>query len=162
MEGNFTIILNDGKITKLSKKAADLSEMLKGMKIIPEEEQIPLETDSNTFEKIKEYLEHFDGNSPPEIQKPLKSTDMKNNTDEWSANFVDKLTIKELANLISASHLIHINSLLNLCCAKLVSLCKGKSEEEIFKTFGVPENYFAPEKKEKIKENNKWIEGIFQ
>ena len=162
MEGNFTILLNDGKITKLSKKAADLSEMLKGMKIIPEEEQIPLETDSNTFEKIKEYLEHFDGNSPPEIQKPLKSTDMKNNTDEWSANFVDKLTIKELANLISASHLIHINSLLNLCCAKLVSLCKGKSEEEIFKTFGVPENYFAPEKKEKIKENNKWIEGIFQ
>ena len=162
MEGNFTIILNDGKITKLSKKAADLSEMLKGMKIIREEEQIPLETDSNTFEKIKEYLEHFDGNSPPEIQKPLKSTDMKNNTDEWSANFVDKLTIKELANVISASHLIHINSLLNLCCAKLVSLCKGKSEEEIFKTFGVPENYFAPEKKEKIKENNKWIEGIFQ
>ena len=162
MEGNFTILLNDGKITKLSKKAADLSEMLKGMKIIREEEQIPLETDSNTFEKIKEYLEHFDGNSPPEIQKPLKSTDMKNNTDEWSANFVDKLTIKELANLISASHLIHINSLLNLCCAKLVSLCKGKSEEEIFKTFGVPENYFAPEKKEKIKENNKWIEGIFQ
>ena len=63
MEGNFTIILNDGKITKLSKKAADLSEMLKGMKIIAEEQQIPLETDSNTFEKIKEYLEHFDGNS---------------------------------------------------------------------------------------------------
>ena len=162
MEGNFTIILNDGKITKLSKKAADLSEFLKGMKIIPEEEQIPLETDSNTFEKIKEYLEHFDGNSPPEIQKPLKSTEMKNNTDEWSANFVDKLTIKELANLISASHLININSLLNLCCAKLVSLCKGKSEEEIFKTFGVPENYFTTEKKELIKANNKWIEDIFQ
>ena len=162
MEGNFTIILNDGKITKLSKKAADLSEFLKGMKIIPEEEQIPLETDSNTFEKIKEYLEHFDGNSPPEIQKPLKSTEMKNNTDEWSANFVDKLTIKELANLISASHLININSLLNLCCAKLVSLCKGKSEEEIFKTFGVPENFFTTEKKEQIKANNKWIEDIFQ
>ena len=162
MEGNFTIILNDGKITKLSKKAADLSEFLKGMKNITEEEQIPLETDSNTFEKIKEYLEHFDGNSPPEIQKPLKSTEMKNNTDEWSANFVDKLTIKELANLISASHLININSLLNLCCAKLVSLCKGKSEEEIFKTFGVPENYFTTEKKELIKANNKWIEDIFQ
>ena len=162
MEGNFTIILNDKKITKLSKKAADLSEFLKGMKNITEEEQIPLETDSNTFEKIKEYLEHFDGNSPPEIQKPLKSTEMKNNTDEWSANFVDKLTIKELANLISASHLININSLLNLCCAKLVSLCKGKSEEEIFKTFGVPENYFTTEKKELIKANNKWIEDIFQ
>ena len=162
MEGNFTIILSDRKIAKLSKKAGDLSEMLKVMKVIPEEQQIPIETDSNTFEKIKEYLEHFDGNNPPEIQKPLKSTEMKNNTDEWSANFVDKLTIKELANLISASHLIQINSLLNLCCAKLVSLCKGKSEEEIFKTFGVPENYFTPEKKEQIKENNKWIEGIFQ
>ena len=162
MEGNFTIILKDEKITKLSKKSSDLSEMLKRMKEIPEEAQIPIDTDSNTFEKIKEYLEHFNGNYSPEIQKPLKSTEMKNNTDEWSAQFVDKLTIKELANLISASYLIQINSLLNLCCAKLVSLCKGKSEEEIFKTFGVPENYFTPEKKEQIKENNKWIEGIFQ
>lgn len=162
MEGNFTLILNDGKIIKLSKKAADLSEMLKTMKLVPEEQQIPLSIDSNTFEKIKEYLEHFDGNSPPEIQKPLRSNEMKDNTDEWSAQFVDKLTIKELANLISASLLIEINSLLNLCCAKLVSLCKGKSEEEIFKTFGVPENHFTAEKKEQIKENNKWIEEIFQ
>lgn len=163
MEGNFSIQLKNGEIYKISKKAAELSEMLKGMKEIPEELPIPIEnTDSKTIEKIREYLLHFNGNQPKEIQKPLLSTDMKAITDEWSAAFVNKLRIEELVNIIAASHYLQINCLLNLCCAKLVSLCKGKSEEEIFKVFGVPPNYFSKEKKDQIKENNKWVDEIFQ
>ena len=163
MEGNFSIQLKNGEIYKISKKAAELSEMLKGMKEIPEELPIPIENaDSKTIEKIREYLLHFNGNKPKEIQKPLVSTDMKAITDEWSAAFVNKLRIEELVNIIAASHYLQINCLLNLCCAKLVSLCKGKSEEEIFKVFGVPPNYFSKEKKDQIKENNKWVDEIFQ
>lgn len=163
MEGNFSIQLKDGRIYKISKKAAELSEMLKGMKEIPEELPIPLEnTESNTIEKIIEYLLHFNGNIPKEIQKPLISTDMKKITDDWSADFVNKLRIEELVNIIAASHYLQINCLLNLCCAKMVSLIKGKTEDEIFKVFGVPPNYFSKEKKEQIKENNKWVDEIFQ
>lgn len=163
MEGNFSIQLKDGRIYKISKKAAELSEMLKGMKEIPEELPIPLEnTESNTIEKIIEYLLHFNGNMPKEIQKPLISTDMKKITDDWSADFVNKLRIEELVNIIAASHYLQINCLLNLCCAKMVSLIKGKTEDEIFKVFGVPPNYFSKEKKEQIKENNKWVDEIFQ
>ena len=163
MEGNFSIQLKDGKIYKISKKAAELSEMLKGMKEIPEELPIPIENvDSNTIEKIIEYLLHFNGVMPKEIQKPLLNTDMKKITDEWSADFVNKFTIEELVNIIATAHYLKINCLLNLCCAKMVSLCKGKSEEDIFKVFGVPPNYFSQEKKEQIKENNKWVDEIFQ
>ena len=163
MEGNFSIQLNTGEIYKINKKAAELSEMLKGMKEIPEEMPIPItNADSKTFEKIREYLLHFNGNKPKEIQKPLLSTDMKAITDEWSASFVNKLRIEELVNIIAASHYLQINCLLNLCCAKLVSLCKGKSEEEIFQVFGVPPNYFSKELKDQIKENNKWVDEIFQ
>ena len=50
-----------------------------------------------------------------------------------------------------------INSLLDLCCAKIASLCKDKSEEEIFKTFNITEN-LTDEEKNKIKEENKWID----
>ena len=69
MEGNFSIQLKNNKIYKLSKKAAVLSELLKGMKEIPEELVIPLDNDINseTLEKIIEYLVHFDGNPPREI-----------------------------------------------------------------------------------------------
>ena len=162
MEGNLSLQLKDGKIYKVTKKAAELSEMLKAMKEITEDIPIFLDYDSKTIEKILEYLNHYDGNPPPEIKKPLISTDMKKITDEWSADFVDKLNVNELTNIIAASHYIQINSLLNLCCAKMVSLCKGKTEEEIFKIFGASPDQFTPQAKEQIKENNKWVEDIFQ
>ena len=164
MEGHFNLQTKDKKIFKLSKKAGFLSELLKGMKDIPENYEIPLNDDisSQTVEKIINYLVHFDGNPPKEISKPLYLTDMKKITDEYSADFVDKLKIDELVDMISAAHYMKINSLLDLCCAKMVSLCKGKNEEEIFNIFGIPKDYFKPEDKEKIKENNKWIDEVFQ
>ena len=164
MEGNLSLLTKDKKIFKLSKKAGILSELLKGMKDIPEDFKIPLPEDisSETIEKIINYLIHFNGNPPKEIAKPLYITDMKKITDEFSADFVDKLKIEELVDIISASHYLKINSLVNLCCAKIVSLCKGKNEEDIFKIFGVPKDYFKPEDKEKIKEDNKWIDEVFQ
>ena len=58
---------------------------------------------------------------------------MKNLTDEWSANFVDKMSTDELVNLCVAANHMGINSLLDLCCAKVASLCKDKSEDEIYK-----------------------------
>ena len=119
MEGYFSLQTKDKKIFKISKKAAVLSELLKGMKDIPDTYDIPLNDDINsqTIEKIINYLVHFDGNPPKEISKPLYITDMKKITDEYSADFVDKLTIEELVDMISAAHYMKINSLLNLCCA---------------------------------------------
>ena len=162
MEGNFIIQIKDGKLYKISREAQLLSEMLKDIKEVPEDLPIPIETDSKTFEKIQEYLNHFNGIMPQEIQKPLLSNDMKKATDEWSANFIDKLTVEELVNLTTTSNIMKINSLLNLCCAKMVTLCKGKTQEEIFNLFGVSSDYFTPEKIEQIKENNKWVDDIFQ
>ena len=164
MEGNYSLQTKDGKIFKLSKKAGVLSELLKGMKDLPEELSIPLNDDLSpkTIEKLIDYLVHFNGVEPKEIPKPLYITDMKKITDEYSAKFVDELKIDELVDMIAAAHYMKINSLLNLCCAKMVSLCKGKSEEEIFNIFSIPKGYFTPEAKEKIKENNKWIDEVFQ
>ena len=82
---------------------------------------------------------------------------MKNLTDEWSANFVDKMSTEELANLTVAANYMGINSLLDLCCAKVATLCKDKSDEEIFKNFNINET-FSEEEKKKIIEENKWIE----
>ena len=82
---------------------------------------------------------------------------MKNLTDEWSAGFVDKMPLEDLVNLTVAANYMGINSLLDLCCAKIASLCKDKSEEEIFKTFNITET-FSEEEKNKIKEENKWID----
>ena len=159
MEDSIKLVTKDGKEIEITKKDAELSELLKSaINDNPKESSFPLnELDEKCGEKIKEYLSHFNGTAPPEIEKPITSNEMKNLTDEWSANFADKMTMEELVNLTVAANYMGINSLLDLCCAKVASLCKDKDEKEIFKTFNINET-FTEEEKNKIKEENKWIE----
>ena len=158
-ESIIKLVTKDGKEIEITKKAAELSELLKaGINEYPNETSFPLnELDEKNAEKIKEFLTHFNGAAPAEIEKPLTSNDMKSLTDEWSAGFVDKMSMEELVNLTVAANYMGINSLLDLCCAKVASLCKDKNEEEIFKTFNITEK-FTEEEKNKIKEENKWID----
>ena len=153
------IVIKDEKEIEITKKQADLSEVLKNsINENPKESTFNMkEIDEKIGEKIKEFLTHFDGVPPAEIEKPLTSNEMKNLTDEWSANFIDKIPLDDLVNLSVAANYMGINSLLDLCCAKIASLCKDKSEEEIFKTFDIAEP-LTEEEKNKIKEENKWID----
>ena len=159
MEDSIKLVTKDGKEIEINKKDAELSELLKSaINDNPNESSFPInELDEKSGEKIKEYLSHFNGVAPPEIEKPITSNEMKNLTDEWSTNYIDKMSMEELVNLTVAANYMGINSLLDLCCAKVASLCKDKSEEEIFKTFNINET-FTDEEKNKIKEENKWIE----
>ena len=158
-DSTIKLVLKDQKEVEITKKAAELSELLKtAINDYPNETSFPLnEVDEKSGEKIKEFLTHCNGTAPAEIEKPITSNEMKNLTDEWSANFVDKMSTEELVNLTVAANYMGINSLLDLCCAKVASLCKDKSDEEIFKNFNINET-FSEEEKKKIIEENKWIE----
>ena len=153
------LITKEGKEIEIRKEDAELSELLKQtINDFPDEEKFPLnEVDEKTGEKIKEYLTHFNGKAPPEIEKPLISNNMKNVTDEWSANFVDRMSLDDIINLNVAANYMGINSLLDLCSAKIASFFKDKSEEEVLKEFNIKQP-FTEEEKNKIKEENKWIE----
>ena len=52
---------------------------------------IPLpEITKATLVKVIEFLKHLkEGNPPPEIEKPLRSNDLKDVTTEWYANYID-------------------------------------------------------------------------
>ena len=143
-ESTIRIITKEGKELEITKKSAELSELLKQtINDFPNEDKFPLnEIDKKSAEKVKEYLTHFNGNAPPDIEKPLSSNIMKNVTDEWSANFIDKMALDDIINLIVAANYMGINCLLDLCSAKIATYFKDKSEEE----------------KSKIREENKWIE----
>ena len=158
-DSTIKLVLKDQKEVEITKKAAELSELLKtAINDYPNETSFPLnEVDEKSGEHIKEFLTHCNGTAPAEIEKPITSNEMKNLTDEWSANFVDKMSTEELVNLTVAANYMGINSLLDLCCAKVASLCKDKSDEEIFKNFNINET-FSEEEKKKIIEDNKWIE----
>ena len=153
------IIAKNGKEIELEKKAAELSELLKQTIIdFPDEEKFPIkEIEEKEAEKIKEYLSHFNGNPPPEIEKPLTSNIMKNVTDEWSANFVDKMSIEDREKLLVAANYMGINPLIDLCSAKIASLFKDKSEEDVLMEFDIKEP-LTEEEKNILREENKWIQ----
>ena len=153
------IITKEGKEFTLSKKSCELSELLKSaINDYPTETSYPLnELDEKNAELIKEFLSHFNGEAPKEIEKPIQSNEMKNLTDEWSSTFIDKIPLEDLTNLTVAANYMGINSLLDLCCAKVATMCKDKNEDEILKMFKISET-FNEEEKNKIKSENKWIE----
>ena len=157
---SISVQTKEGKVTPIKKTAATLSNLLK--KHIEEgktNEPVSLaEVDEKIIDKIYEYLDHYNGQKPKDIEKPLQTNDMKNATDEWSANFVDKIPLDDLINLTTAASYMEISTLVDLCCAKLACMCQDKSEEDIFKVFNINET-FTEDEKNKLREDNKWIEG---
>ena len=75
---------------------------------------------------------------------------------EWDANFVS-IDQEMLFELILAANYMDIKSLLDLTCAKVASLIKGKTPEEIRRTFNIV-NDFTPEEEQQVREENKWCE----
>ena len=62
---------------------------------------------------------------------------------EWDAKFVD-VPQEMLFELILAANYMDIKSLLDLTCAKVASMIKGKTPEDIRRTFNI-KNDFTPE-----------------
>jgi S-phase kinase-associated protein 1 len=156
-----TLILTskDGKKFEISRKNALLSKVIENLLVdYSDDEAIPMmEVDEETLKLVLNYLNHCNGVAQEEIEKPIKSQKMSEVTEEWFAKFVDDLTLDELVNVTSAANYMEIPSLLDLTCAKLASMCKDKTEEEIFSTFGVTDT-FTEEERKKIREEHKWIE----
>ena len=157
-----SVLTKDKKPLTIKKSAAMNSALLR--KHIEEnkktEEPITLqEVEDKIIDKLWEYLEHADGHEIKEIEKPLTSNDMKNETDDWSANFVD-IPLEDLVNLTKGASYMGIRTLVDLCCAKLACMCMDKSEEEIFNVFNINET-LTEEEKQRLREENKWIENNF-
>merc|ERR1719483_871571 len=86
------------------------------------------------LEFIVRYLEHHQGTQPAEIAKPIRSVKMEKIVeDEWDAKFINNLPKKTIFQVILAANYMDIKSLLHLGCAKIATMIKGKSPEEIKK-----------------------------
>ena len=91
-----------------------------------------------------EYCEKHRNDNPPEIEKPLRHSNLNELVDAYDAKFIDIENLEDLFDIILAANYLDIKSLLDLSCAKVATLIKGKSPEEIRKTFNIP-NDFTPE-----------------
>ncbi|XP_044970863.1 SKP1-like protein 1 [Hordeum vulgare subsp. vulgare] len=81
---------------------------------------------------------------------PAPTVDMKN----WDAEFI-KVDQATLYDLILAANYLDIKGLLDLTCQTVADMIKGKTPEEIRKTFNI-ENDFTPEEEAEIRKENQW------
>lgn len=75
---------------------------------------------------------------------------------EWYSTFVN-IEQEILFELILAANYMDIKPLLDLTCAKVASMIKGKTPEEIRVQFNIV-NDFTPEEEAQVREENKWCE----
>ncbi|KAH1120282.1 hypothetical protein J1N35_003442 [Gossypium stocksii] len=83
-----------------------------------------------------------------------KDDELPNKFKDWDANFA-KVDQNTLFYLTLAANFLNIKSLLDLMCQTVADMIKGKSPEEIRKTFNI-ENDFTPEEEEEIRRENAW------
>jgi len=89
---------------------------------------------ADILEMVVRYLTYHKGKVPAEIAKPIRSVKMEKIVeDEWDAKFINALPKKTIFQVILAANYMDIKSLLHLGCAKIATLIKGKSPEEIKK-----------------------------
>jgi S-phase kinase-associated protein 1 len=119
--------------------------------------EIPLpNVKSEVLRKVIEFCEHHLAEPMTEIEKPLKSQNMVDVVQKWYADFVDLEQVL-LFELILAANYMDIKPLLDLTCATVASMIKGKTPDEIRGTFNIT-NDFTPEEEAAVREENKWCE----
>ncbi|KAF7019604.1 hypothetical protein CFC21_032764 [Triticum aestivum] len=115
---------------------------------------IPLpNVDSKILSKIIEYCKkHVQANasSSTSTAAAAPTEDLKS----FDADFV-KVDQATLFDLILAANYLNIKGLLDLTCQTVADMIKGKTPEEIRKTFDI-KNDFTPEEEAEIRRENQW------
>lgn len=160
-----TLSSQDGQTIEVKKEIAEMSVLIKEMTEEQDDEDenddeslfIPLpNVKYSILEKIVEFCTYHDTNEFKRIPKPLPSTNMSEIVGEWDANYID-IDNEMLFELILGANYMDIKPLIELGCAKVASMIKGKSPEEIREKFKIS-NDFSEEEKQRIAEENKWCQ----
>jgi len=121
-----------------------------------EEEVIPLpNVNSAILRKVISWATHHKDDPPPaeDDENKEKRTD---DISSWDADFL-KVDQGTLFELILAANYLDIKGLLDVTCKTVANMIKGKTPEEIRKTFNI-KNDFTPAEEEQVRKENEWCE----
>ncbi|CAN0846146.1 SKP1-like protein 1A [Linum grandiflorum] len=151
---------SDGETFEVEEAVATESQTIKHMiedDCADNEIPIPNVT-SQILAKVIEYCrKHVETAAVDEKEKSVVATitdDGNKDLKAWDAEFV-KVDQKILFDLILAANYLNIKGLLDLTCQTVADMIKGKTPEEIRKTFNI-KNDFTPEEEEEVRRENQW------
>jgi len=154
----YTVILvsQEKKEFKVPKRAAMQSNLVKtALEEDKDAKSVELvHISAPIVEKVIQYMDYHKDVEPRRIESPLKSTNMRELVDRFDANFVDEMDLDTLMRVLLAANYMDVKSLLGLLCAKVASMMKGKTADQIRKTFNI-RGEFTPEEEEEIRKDFK-------
>merc|ERR1711992_65062 len=146
---------SDGDIFPVDVEIAKQSVTIKTM-LEDEEELVPLpNVNAAILKKVIQWATYHKDDPPP----PEDDENKEKRTDDissWDADFL-KVDQGTLFELILAANYLDIKGLLDVTCKTVANMIKGKTPEEIRKTFNI-KNDFTPSEEEQVRKENEWCE----
>ncbi|CAL3965830.1 hypothetical protein PZA11_002675 [Diplocarpon coronariae] len=156
-----TLVSNDGVSVTVDKQVAEKSMLIKNM--IDDLGDAALNTDvpipnvnEQVLKKVIEWCEHHKNDPATLADDDSDSRKKTTDIEEWDQKFM-QVDQEMLFEIILASNYLDIKPLLDVGCKTVANMIKGKSPEEIRKTFNIT-NDFTPEEEEQIRRENEWAE----
>ncbi|CZR59091.1 probable SKP1-kinetochore protein complex CBF3, subunit D [Phialocephala subalpina] len=157
-----TLVANDGQKMQVDRQVAEKSVLIKNMlddlgddAMLSAEIPIPNVNDT-VLKKVIEWCEHHKADPAASNDDDSDSRKKTTDIDEWDQKFM-QVDQEMLFEIILASNYLDIKPLLDVGCKTVANMIKGKSPEEIRKTFNIT-NDFTPEEEEQIRRENEWAE----
>ncbi|KAL6712816.1 hypothetical protein ACLMJK_009657 [Lecanora helva] len=106
--------------------------------------------------KVLEWCTHHKDDPPVTTDDDADSRKKTTDIDEWDQKFM-QVDQEMLFEIILAANYLDIKQLLDVGCKTVANMIKGKTPEEIRKTFNI-QNDFTPEEEDQIRRENEWAE----
>ncbi|KAF2095175.1 E3 ubiquitin ligase SCF complex, Skp subunit [Rhizodiscina lignyota] len=158
---NITLTSSDGVDISVERQVAERSILIKNLlDDLPEEantESIPIpNVNEVVLKKVLEWCEHHKKDPPASADDDADSRKKSTDIDEWDQKFM-QVDQEMLFEIILAANYLDIKALLDVGCKTVANMIKGKTPDEIRKTFNI-QNDFTPEEEEQIRRENEWAE----
>ncbi|XP_076676111.1 S-phase kinase associated protein 1 SKP1-related A isoform X1 [Andrena cerasifolii] len=158
---NIKLQSSDGEVFEvdvdIAKCSVTIKTMLEDLGMDEDEEEVvPLpNVNSAILRKVIQWATYHKDDPPP----PEDDENKEKRTDDissWDADFL-KVDQGTLFELILAANYLDIKGLLDVTCKTVANMIKGKTPEEIRKTFNIKNDFTATEE-EQVRKENEWCE----
>ncbi|KAI9887672.1 MAG: hypothetical protein M1823_000536 [Watsoniomyces obsoletus] len=156
-----TLMSSDNAEIKVDREVAERSVLIKNMlEDIGDQgsgEPIPIpNVNEAVLNKVIEWCQHHRHDPPPPPEDESDARKKSSEIAEWDQKFM-QVDQEMLFEIILAANYLDIKALLDVGCKTVANMIKGKTPEEIRKTFNI-QNDFTPEEEDQIRRENEWAE----
>jgi S-phase kinase-associated protein 1 len=158
-EKTITLLSSDGVEKTVAREVAERSILIKNMleDCLEIDQAIPIpNVNAAVLTKVLEWCEHHKNDPAPAADDDTDSRKKSTDIEEWDQKFM-QVDQEMLFEIILAANYLDIKPLLDVGCKTVANMIKGKTPEEIRKTFNI-QNDFTPEEEDQIRRENEWAE----